>query len=48
MQNCKISAIRLVEKAYIFLIFLTATVQTSMECETQESKAGYTRHLNLY
>ena len=41
MQN---TAIWLVETAYIFLMFLIATVQISMECETQESQAGY---LNL-
>ena len=44
----KIPAIWLVETACIFLIFLIATVQTSMECETQESEAGHTKHLNLY
>ena len=33
----KISAIWLVETASMFLIFLIATVQISMECETQES-----------
>ena len=44
----KISAIWLVETVCIFLIFLIATVQISMECETQESEAGYTKHLNLY
>ena len=44
----KISAIRLVETACVFMIFLIATVQISMACETQESKAGYTKHLNLY
>ena len=27
---------------------LFATMPISMECETQESKAGYTKHLNLY
>ena len=27
---------------------LIATVQISMECETQEKKAGYTKRLNLY
>ena len=35
--KCKITAIWLVETACIFLIFLIATVQISMECETQES-----------
>ena len=35
--KCKISAIWLVETACIFLIFLIATVQISMECESQES-----------
>ena len=38
----------LVETVCIFLIFLFATVQISVECETQESEAGYTKHLNLY
>ena len=46
--KCKISAVRLVGTACIFLIFLIATVQISMECETQESEAGYTKKLNLY
>ena len=46
--NCKISAIWLVETACIFLIFLIATVQISVECETQESEAGYTKNLNLH
>ena len=40
-------AILLVETACIFL-FLIATVQISMEYETQESLAGYKKHLNLY
>ena len=35
--KCKISAVWLVETACIFLIFLIATVQMSMKCETQES-----------
>ena len=35
--KCKISAIWLVETACIFLIFLIATVQISMDCEMQES-----------
>ena len=35
--KCQISAIWLVETASIFLIFLIATVQILMECETQES-----------
>ena len=34
---CKISAIRLVKAACIFLIFLIVPVHISMECETQES-----------
>ena len=34
LLKCKIL---LVETAYTYLIFLTATVQTLMECETQES-----------
>ena len=46
--KCKISAIWLVEKACMYLIFLIATVQMSMECNTQESSAGSTKHLNLY
>ena len=33
----KISAIWLVEKTCMFLIFLIAQVEMSMECETQES-----------
>ena len=37
LLKCKISAIWLVERAYIFLIILIATVQISMEFETQES-----------
>ena len=36
------------QTACIFLIFLIATVQISAECETQESEAGYTKHLTLY
>ena len=32
---------------WIFLMFLAATVQISMECEMQEKEAGYTKHLNL-
>ena len=43
----KISVIWLVEAAFIFLILLTATVQISMECETQESYTWYAEHLNL-
>ena len=35
-------AIWLVETACIFLIFLITAVEISMECETQESEAGYT------
>ena len=31
-----------------YLIFLIATVQISIECETRESEAEYTKHLNLY
>ena len=46
--KCKISAIWLVETTCILLIFLTATVQISMECETQENEAEYTKHLNLH
>ena len=42
----KISAIWLVEIAYIFLIFLIATLQILMECETLESWVGYSEHLN--
>ena len=40
----------LVESACMFLMFLiaTVTVQMSMDCETQESEAGYTKRLNLY
>ena len=38
----------MVGTAYIFLIFLIATVQISMECETQENEAGYTKKLKLY
>ena len=38
--KCKISVIWLIETAFIFLIFLIATVQISMECETQERYAG--------
>ena len=29
-------------------MFLITTVQMSMGCEMQESKAGYTEHWNLY
>ena len=46
--KCKISAVWLVETACIFLIFLIATVQISIECETQENEPGYTKHLKLY
>ena len=46
--KCKISAIRLVEKACISLIFLNAKVQISMEFETRERQAGSTTHLDLY
>ena len=35
LLKCKISAISLVETAFIFLVFLIATAQTSMECEMQ-------------
>ena len=42
------SAIWLVKTALILVIFLIATVQMSMECETQENYAGYTKHLNLH
>ena len=35
--KCNISAIWLVEKACIFLIFSTAREQISIECETKES-----------
>ena len=38
--KCKISAILLVGTAYIFLIFLIATVQMSTECDAQGSEAG--------
>ena len=38
----------LVETTFIFLIFLIATMQISMECETQVREAEYTKHLNLY
>ena len=38
----------MVEKACIFPIFLIATVQIPMECETQESQAGPAKHLDLY
>ena len=44
----KISAIWLIETAAIFAIFSVAAVQISMESETQESKARYTKHFNLY
>ena len=44
--NCKIPAIWLVDRACKFLMFLIATVQISMECETQESKARCAKHLN--
>ena len=46
--KCKISIIWLVETLCIFLMFLITTVQMSMGCEMQESKAGYTEHWNLY
>ena len=42
------SIVWLVETACIFLIFLLGTVQISMECETQDSQAGYTRYLNSH
>ena len=45
LLKCKIL---LVETAYTYLIFLTATVQTLMECETQESEVGCKKHLPLY
>ena len=45
--KCKISAIWLVETASIFLIFLIATVQMWMGCETQEYEGRYTKHLNV-
>ena len=48
LLKCKISATWLVETACIFLIFLIATLQISMDCETQESQAGYTQHLRLH
>ena len=48
LLKCKISAIWLVETACIFPIFLIATTQISMECETQESETEYTKYLNLY
>ena len=41
----KMSPIRLLETACIFLTFLISTVQISMECETQESQEEYTRHI---
>ena len=45
MQNiCNLIA----EKACILMIFLITTVQISMECQTQEREAKYTKHLNLY
>ena len=47
MLTWKISAIWLIETACIFPIFLIATVQTSMEYETQEDKVGHTKFLNL-
>ena len=46
--KCKVSAIRLVDTACIFLIFAIAAVQISVGCETQETEAGYTKHLTLY
>ena len=42
------SAICLVGTACLFLVFLIPAVQIPMECETEESEAGYTKHLNLY
>ena len=45
--QCKIFAIWLVEKVCTFLTFLIATVQISIECETKESYAWATKHLNL-
>ena len=48
LLKCKISAIWLVETACIFPMFLIATAQISMKCETQESETGYTKYLNLY
>ena len=41
------SAIWLVETACTFLIFLIATVQISLEFETHQRGAGYTKSLNL-
>ena len=46
--KCKLSAIWLVETSCVFPIFLIATVQISMESETQESEEGYTKHFNLH
>ena len=43
--KCKISAIWLVETACIFLIFLIATVQISMECETYICRYNINQHL---
>ena len=37
LLKCRIFAIWLVEKSYIFLIFLIAIEQTPMGCETQKS-----------
>ena len=48
LLKCKISEIWLVETACMFQIILIATVQISMEYETQESEAGHTKHLNSY
>ena len=48
IYNYKSFVIWLVETACILLIFLIAAVQISVDCETQESQAGYTKHLNLH
>ena len=44
----QVSAIWLVETAGIFQIFWIATLQISMECETQESEAGYQDIQNIW
>ena len=48
LLKCKISEILLFKTACIFLIFLITTMQISMECETQESQAGYIKHFSLH
>ena len=47
MIDYYLQAFQFVETACIFLMFLISIAQISTECETQESYARYTKHLNL-